>query len=84
MEVIQPVPLVEIAAGELKELHDELANIAEKLQFLILPEWPNAFKISNQFHGLQEVVEVHGLSGQRFSMHARVNGTVVMVMMPDI
>jgi hypothetical protein len=84
MEVVQPVPLVEMMVEELKELRNELTNIAEKLQVLSLPEWSNAFKISNELHGLQEVVEAHGFSGQWVSVHARVNGTVVMVMTPDI
>jgi hypothetical protein len=63
MEAVQPVPLVEMTAQELKKLRNELTGIAEKLQALILPEWSNAFKISNKLHGLQEGVEAHGLSG---------------------
>jgi hypothetical protein len=63
MEVVQPVPLVEMTAEELEELRNELTNIAESLQVLILPilpEWSNAFIISNELHGLWEVVEAHG------------------------
>jgi hypothetical protein len=84
MEAVQSVPLVEMMVGELKELCNELTNIAEKIQVLILPQWSNVFKISNQLHGLREVAEMHSLSGQWFNMHARVNGTVVMVMRPCI
>jgi hypothetical protein len=84
MEVAQPVPLVKMMVEKLEELHNELTNIAEKLQVLILPEWSNAFKIRNELHELREVVEVHGMSGQLLSMHAKVNGTVVMVTTPDI
>jgi hypothetical protein len=56
MEAVQPVPLVEMMAHELKELHNELTGIAEKIQVLILPEWSNAFKISNELNELREVV----------------------------
>jgi hypothetical protein len=83
MEGVQPVPLVEMKMEELNELHDELTNIAEKLQVLILPVWSNAFKISNELHGSWEAVKAHDLSGQWSSAHARVNGTV-MVTTPDI
>ena len=71
-------------AGELKELRNELTSIAKKLQVLIPPEWSDAFKSSNELHGLREAVEAHGLLGQWFGAHARVNGTVVVVTTPDI
>ncbi len=64
MEAVQPVPLVEMMVEELKELRNELTSIAEKLQVLSLPEWSNAFKISNELHRLQEAVEALGFSGQ--------------------
>jgi hypothetical protein len=74
MEVVQPVPLVEMMAEELKELHNELTDIAEKLQVL-LPEWSNAI-----MGGGRSAWFVR----QWLSMHARDNGTVVMVTTPDI
>jgi hypothetical protein len=55
MEVIQPVPLVEMTVEELKELHNELTRIAKKFQVLVLPEWSNAFKISTELHGLRRL-----------------------------
>jgi hypothetical protein len=49
MDAVQPDPLVEMTAKELKELCNELTNIAEKLQVLILPEWSNAIELAMNF-----------------------------------
>jgi hypothetical protein len=84
MEQLQPNILVEMTDEELKELHNELTIIANRLEVLILPKWSNAFEISNKFHELGEVVEMHCLSEQWFSVHTRVDGAVVIVMMPEI
>jgi hypothetical protein len=53
----------------------------DRLETLILPKRSNA---CNKLHKFEEAVEVHRLSGQWFSAHARVDGAVVMVTMPEI
>jgi hypothetical protein len=84
MEGLQPNPLVDMMLEELETLRHQLTDIVENLGDLILPEWSNALEFTNELHGLREAVEAHCLNRQWFSVHARIDGTVVMVTRPDI
>jgi hypothetical protein len=83
MEGLQPNQLVDMTVEELEALHNELTDIAENLQVLILPEWSHALEINNELNGVREAVEARCLNQQWFSTYARIDGTVVMVTMPD-
>jgi hypothetical protein len=64
---------------ELDALCRQLTNIAENLEDLICPEWSSALDITNELHRLQEAVDDHSLNQRWFSVHARADGTVMMV-----
>ncbi len=51
---------------------------------LLVHEWPSAFDITNELHRLQEAVNEYSLNQIWFSVHARVDGTVMMVTIPEI
>jgi hypothetical protein len=61
-----------------------IKKLAKNLTDLLVHEWPNALDITNELHRLQEAVDEYSLNQIWFSAHARVDGTVMMVMMPEI
>jgi hypothetical protein len=61
-----------------------IKNTVESLKDLTCPEWSSALDITNELHRLQEAVDDHSLNQRLFSVHARVDGTVMMVTKPEI
>jgi hypothetical protein len=83
-EWVPPNPLVDITVEDLANLQRQLKNVAKNLADLLLHEWPSALDITNELHRLQEAVDEYSLNRIRFRVHARVDGTVMMIMTPEI
>ncbi len=79
MEEILPNPLVDVTVEELDALRHQLKNILENLEDLIRLEWSSAFDITNELHKIEETVDDLSLNQRWFSVHARVDGIVMMV-----
>jgi hypothetical protein len=84
MEWVLPNPLVGMTVEELRALRHQLKNIAKNLEDLIRPEWSSALDIFDEIHKFREAVDDHSLNQRWFSVHARVDGTVMMVTSPEI
>jgi hypothetical protein len=69
---------------DLANLRCQLKNVAKNLTELLVHEWPSALDITNELHRLQEAVNEYSLNQTWFSVHARVDGTVMMVTTPEI
>jgi hypothetical protein len=83
-EWVPPNPLVDMTVEALANLRRQLKNAAENLADLLLHEWPSALEIMNELHRLQEAVNEYSLNQIWFSVHARVDGTVMMITTPEI
>jgi hypothetical protein len=77
-------PLVDMTVEELDALCCQSKDIVENLEDLSHSEWSSALDITNELHRLREVVDDHSLNQSWFSVHARVDGTVMMVTAPVI
>jgi hypothetical protein len=62
MEGLQPNLLLDMMVEVLEVLRHQLSDIAENLGLLISPEWSNELEITNELHGLSEVVDAHCLN----------------------
>ncbi len=71
-------------SGRSGNLRRQLKNVAKNLTDFLVHEWPSALDITNELHRLQEAVDEYSLNQLWFSAHARVEGTVMMVMTPEI
>ena len=83
-EWVSPNPLVDMMVEEVANLCNQLKNIAQNLTDLILPEWPSALEITNELHRLREAVDEYSLHQIWFSVHAKKDGTVMMITTPEI
>jgi hypothetical protein len=77
-ERVPPNPSVLVNLGH------QLKNVAENLADLLIHEWPSALDITNELHRLQKAVDEYSLNQIWFSVHARVDGTVMMITTPEI
>jgi hypothetical protein len=84
MEWVLPNPLVDMTVEDLATLRCQLKNVAKNQADLFLHEWPSALDITNELHRLQEALNEYSLNQIWFSTHARVDGTVMMIMTPEI
>ncbi len=84
MEWVPPNPLVDMTVEKLAKLCHQLKNIAQNLADLLLPEWSSALDITNKLHRLRDAVNDISLNQRWFSMHARVDGAVMMATTPEI
>jgi hypothetical protein len=84
MEWVPPNPSVDMMVEDLANLRRQLKNVAKNLTELLVHEWPSALDITNELHRLREAVDEYSLNQIWFSAHARVDGTVMMVTMPEI
>jgi hypothetical protein len=84
MEWVPPNPSVDMTVEDLANLRRQLKNVAKNLTELLVHEWPSALDITNELHRLQEAVDEYSLNQIWFSVHARVDGTVMMVTTPEI
>ncbi len=69
---------------DLANLRHQLKNIAENVADILIHEWPSALDIMNELHRLQEAVDEYSLNQIWSSMHARVDGKVMMITTPEI
>jgi hypothetical protein len=83
-EWVPPYPSVDMTVEDLANLRHQLKNFAKNLTDLFVHEWPSALDITNELHRLQEAVGEYSLNQIWFSAHARRDGTVMMVTMPEI
>jgi hypothetical protein len=83
-EWVLPYPSVDMMVRDLANLWRQFKNIAKNLTDLLVHEWPSALDITNELHRLREAVGEYSLNQIWFSTHARVDGTVMMVTMPEI
>ncbi len=83
-EWVPPNPSVDMMVEDLTNLRRQLKNVAKNLTELLVNEWPSALDITNELHRLREAVDEYSLHQIWFSMHARVDGTVMMVTAPEI
>jgi hypothetical protein len=83
-EWVPPNPSVDMMVEDLANLRCQLKNVAKNLTELLVHEWPSALDITNELHRLREAVNEYSLNQIWFSVHARVDGTVMMVTMPEI
>jgi hypothetical protein len=83
-EWVPPYPSVDMTVEDLANLRHQLKNVAKNLTDLLVHEWPSALDIINELHKLREAVCKYSLNQIWFSVHARVDGTVMMVSMPEI
>jgi hypothetical protein len=83
-EWVLPNPSVDMTVEDLANLRRQLKIFAKNLTELLVHEWPSALDITNELHRLQEVVNEYSLNQIWFSAHAIVDGTVLMVTMPEI
>jgi hypothetical protein len=84
MEWVPPNPLVDMTVEDLANLQHQLKNVAKNLADLLCHEWPSALDITNELHRLREAVNECSLNQIWFSVHARVDGTVMMITTPEI
>ena len=84
MEWVLLNPSVDMTVEDLANLWRQLKNVAMNLTELLVHEWPSALDITNELHRLQEAVDEYSLNQIWFSVHARVDGTVMMVTTPEI
>jgi hypothetical protein len=84
MGIVPPNPSVDMMVEDLANLRHQLKNVAKKLTELLVHEGPSALDITNELHRLREAVNEYSLNQIWFIAHARVDGTVMMVMMPEI
>ena len=84
MEQLQADLLVDMTRKDLNDLRKGLRFYADSIGALIHPTWSNPCLILNKLGELEELVDDHDLSGAWFSTHARVDGAVVMVRIPEI
>jgi hypothetical protein len=68
----------------LANLRHQLKNVAENLADLLIHEWPSALDITNELHRLQKAVDEYSLNRIWFSVHTRVDSTVMMITTPEI
>jgi hypothetical protein len=83
-EWVLPNPSVDMMVEDLANLRHQLKNVANNLTDLLLHEWPSALDITNELHRLQEAVNEYFLNRIWFSVHARVDVTVMMGTTPEI
>jgi hypothetical protein len=83
-EWVPPNPSVDMTVEDLVNLWHQLKIVAKNLTDLLVHEWQGALDITNELHRLREAVDEYSLNRIWFSMHARVDGTVMMVTMPEI
>jgi hypothetical protein len=81
---VPPNPLVDMMVEEVAKLTCQLKKIAQNLTDLLLPEWPSALDIKNELYRLREAVNEYSLNRIWFSVHARVDGTVMIITTPEI
>jgi hypothetical protein len=86
MECVPPNPLVDMRVEDLANLRRQcqFKNDAKNLADLLCHEWLSALDITNELHRLQEAVDEYSLNQIWFSVHARVDGTVMMITTPEI
>ena len=84
MEWVPSNPSVDMTVKELDKLCRQVKNIAQNLTDLLIPEWSSALDITNELHRLHEALDEYSLNRRWFSMHARVEGTVMIVTTPEI
>jgi hypothetical protein len=77
-------PSVDMTVEDLANLRHQLKNVAKNLTELLVHEWPSALDITNELHRLREALNEYSLNQIWFSAHDRVDGTVMMVMTPEI
>jgi hypothetical protein len=83
-EWVPPNLLVDMMVEEVAKLCRQLKNIAQNLADIYLPKWPNALDITNELHRLREAVDEYSLNRIWFSVHARVDGTVMMITTQEV
>jgi hypothetical protein len=83
-EWVPPNLLVDMTVEALANLQCQLKKVAENLADLLLHEWPSVLDITNELHRLREAADEFSLNQKWFSAHARVDGTVMMIMTPEI
>jgi hypothetical protein len=83
MEWVPLNPSVDMMVEDLANLWRQLKNIAKNLADL-LHEWPSALDIMNELHRLREAVDEYSLNRIWFSVHARVERTVILITAPEI
>ncbi len=84
VEWVPPNPLVDMTVEDPANLWHQIKNVAENLADLLLPEWPSALDIMNELHRLCKAVNEYSLNRIWFSVHARVDSTVMMIKTPEI
>jgi hypothetical protein len=84
MEWVPPNLSVDMTVEDLANLRHQLKHIANNLSDLLLHELPSALDITNELHRLGEAVDEYSLNQIWFITHARVDGTVMMVMTLEI
>jgi hypothetical protein len=77
-------PSVDMTVENLANLRHQLKNVSKNLTELLVHEWPSALDITNELHRLQEAVNEYSLNQTWSSVHARVDGTMMMVTTPEI
>ncbi len=82
-EWVPPNPSVDTTVEDLVNLQCQLRNVAKNLTDLLVQEWPSALDITNELYRLWEAVNEYSLNRIWFSSYARVDGTVMMVTMPE-
>jgi hypothetical protein len=83
-EWVPPNPSVDMTVEDLANLRRQLKNVAKNLTDLFVHEWPSALDNTNELHRLRGAVDEYSLNQIWFSMHARVDGTVMMIRTPEI
>ncbi len=83
-EWVPPNPAVDMTVEDPANLRHQSKNLAKNLADLLLHGWPSALDIMNELHRLQDAVNEYSLNQIWFSTHARVDGTVMMIMTPEI
>jgi hypothetical protein len=84
VEWVPPNPSVDMTVEDPANLWHQIKNVAENLADLLLPEWPSALDIMNELHRLRKAVNEYFLNRIWFSVHARVDSTVMMIKTPEI